>query len=283
MARISVTKCQGTGNDFVLLERRSPDGEFELPALATALCDRHFGVGADGLLVLEPADAAGYDIAMRIFNADGSSAEMCGNGVRCVARYLYERRADHPLRLSVQTDSGKIATEVVEQPPAFAVRVAMGVPDEIRIYGRQNVAGLSAVAADVTIGNPHSVAFVEADLLDVDLPTIAKAIVDQRVYADGVNVEVARIFPSGLIAMRVSERGVGETLACGTGACAVALAAIEMGRARSPVRVQMQGGEVIVDWAGAGEPAYLTGTAELVFDTTIDIADDVLKQTAAAQ
>ena len=281
MSRFSVTKCVGTGNDFVLLDRTASAPPIDAAAVAKALCDRHLGIGADGLLLIARPDATGCDIAMRIFNSDSSEAEMCGNGVRCVARYLFERRPDHPRRLAVQTVAGTIRTEVLGDAPSLTVRVGMGVPDEIRIYDKEEVAGLSADTADVLIGNPHSVAFVDIDPVDVDLPQLAHAAQEEGMFENGVNVEVARILPDGAIAMRVFERGVGETLACGTGACAVALAAMEMGRAASPVRVQMRGGDVTVEWSGPGEEVYLTGAAELVFDTTIDVGDPVTAQPAA--
>jgi len=272
MARISITKCQGTGNDFVLLDRRA-GSELAYSDLAQTLCDRHLGVGADGLLVVERASNMGADVALRIFNADGSQAEMCGNGVRCVARYVYERTPTAPRHLKVETTSGTVQTEIAGSSP-FSVRVDMGVPGEIREYGKAKTVGVFGDRVDVSMGNPHCVIFVDVDLMPVDLASAADAIAGDGTHPDGVNVEIARIFSGGPVAMRVYERGVGETQACGTGACAVAIAAIELGRAESPVRVTMLGGDVTVEWAGPGENAFLTGGAELVFDTTIDVAQE---------
>ncbi|HET9343004.1 MAG TPA: diaminopimelate epimerase [Candidatus Eremiobacteraceae bacterium] len=274
MARISITKCQGTGNDFVLLDRRA-GSELPYPDLAQTLCDRHVGIGADGLLVLERASNMGADLKMRIYNADGSQAEMCGNGVRCVARYMHDRTPTAPTRLKIETVSGTVRTEIAGSSQ-FSVRVDMGVPGEIREYGKVRTVGIAGDRVDVSMGNPHCVVFVDVDLMPVDLASAADAIAADGTYPDGVNVEIARIFSGGPLAMRVYERGVGETQACGTGACAVAIAAIELGRAESPVRVTMLGGDVTVEWAGAGENAFLTGGAELVFDTTIDVADEVV-------
>jgi len=273
MARISITKCQGTGNDFVLLDR-TDGGELPYSDLAQTLCDRHLGVGADGLLVLERASTLGADIAMRIFNADGSQAETCGNGVRCVARYMHDRTASAPRQLKVETSSGTVQTEIVSDSP-FSVRVDMGVPGEIRESGKARAAGVFGDRVDVSMGNPHCVIFVDVDLMPVNLAAAADVVAGDGTYPDGVNVEIARIFSGGPVAMRVSERGVGETQACGTGACAVAVAAIELGRAESPVRVTMLGGDVTVEWEGAGENAFLTGGAELVFDTAMDVAEIV--------
>jgi len=272
MARLAVTKCQGAGNDFVLLDRTA-GAPLRYPEIAQKLCDRNFGVGGDGLLVLERPSTAGSDLTMRVFNADGSQAEMCGNGIRCVARYVHDRKPGSPRSLAIDTTSGVVRSEVVADAPRFSARVAMGVPDDIRIYDKEEVAGIPGYLADVVIGNPHRVVFVESDLMTIDLASVAGELTTDGVFEAGANVEVARIFAAGPIGMRVFERGVGETLACGTGACAVSIAAIEMGRAASPVRVTMQGGEVVVDWAGPGAQAYLTGGAEIVFDADVEVPD----------
>lgn len=283
MVRLRVTKCQGTGNDFVLLDRTN-GARLDYPQAAKSLCDRRFGVGADGLLVLAPATQADADVAMRIFNADGSEAEMCGNGVRCLARYVFERHPGARRRLAVQTRAGAISTEVMDAPD-FAVRVTMGVPEDVFVHGIARIGDITAQIARVRIGTPHAVAFVDVAPHEVDLAAAAAVIESSSADPAGVNVEVARI-QSGVIAMRVLERGVGETWACGTGACAVAAAAIAMGSARSPVRIAMRGGNVVVEWAGAGCQAYLTGSAQIVFDADVDVpadADvDVPESSAAA-
>jgi diaminopimelate epimerase len=274
MSRLSITKCQACGNDFVLLERRG-DEPRQLADLARTLCDRHYGIGADGLLVIEPSRAADADLDLHIFNADGSEAEMCGNGVRCVARYWFERSPDAPKSLSLRTQGGIVRTEIIDAGPRFAVRVAMGVPESVSLWDDPaTFCGLPVKVADVLIGNPHCVVFVDVDPASVDLAEIASAIAPQSAAGDDVNVEVARVGDGG-VDMRVQERGVGETLACGTGACAVALAAITMGTAVSPVGVSMRGGDVVVAWSGPEDQVYLTGSAEIVFSTAIELPDPV--------
>ena len=283
MTRLAVLKCQASGNDFVLLDHTG-GARADYSALAKALCDRRFGVGADGLLVLHPASSPNADVAMHIFNADGTEAEMCGNGIRAVARYMHDRKPDEPVRLAVETQSGIMRTQVLRGgAPPFEVRVAMGPRRTIFTYDAP-VSGIfesgPARLVEVDLGNPHTAAFVDTDLDSIDLAAGAREIVARR-GGNEVNVEVARE-SEGAIAMRVFERGVGETPACGTGACAVALAAIALGRARSPVRVKMRGGEVLVEWEGHGSEIYLTGGAELVFDAALDVPDEIVASAARA-
>jgi diaminopimelate epimerase len=273
MPSIALTKCQGTGNDFVLLDNRG-GATYQYAALARAACDRRFGIGADGLLVLlSAAPDTGADVAMRIFNADGSEAEMCGNGIRCVARYL-AREDGRPSRLAVQTTAGVIRTELTGAPGT--VRVDMGVPVLAKpLEGSFEFRGLTFRFAHVSMGNPHAVIFVD-DAPDAHpLDELAAAASDAAGEAGGINVELARV-TDGRIEMRIHERGVGETWACGTGACAAAVAAIVTGRLASPIDVASRGGSVNVGWNGVGDRALLTGPAEIVFETTFDVAGDVL-------
>jgi diaminopimelate epimerase len=273
MPSVTLTKCQGTGNDFVLLDNR--DGiRFQYAALARAACDRRFGVGADGLLVLLRAAAnSGADVAMRIFNADGSEAEMCGNGIRCIARYLV-RDEQQPRRLAVQTPAGIVRTELTGVPGM--VRVDMGVPMLARpLEGSFEFDGRTFTYARISMGNPHAVIFVDDALDAYQLEALAAAASRACSDAAGINVELARV-TDGRIEMRIHERGVGETWACGTGACAAAAAAIATGRLTSPVEVVTRGGSVDVIWKGADDTALLTGPAEIVFETTLQLAGDVL-------
>jgi diaminopimelate epimerase len=261
---ISVTKCHGTGNDFILLDDRAGPHE-AYPALARTLCDRRTGIGADGLLVLQAA-RAGADLAMHIFNADGSEAEMCGNGIRCVARYVArETGRDGPL--SVETLAGIVRTE----PAGDRVRVAMGTPALGEpLHSDVDFDGRRLRFARVSMGNPHAVVLVTEPPERFDLERLAAAVARTAQARRGINVEIAA-HNAHALRMRVYERGVGETLACGTGASAVAVAAIMEGRAKSPIEVEQRGGSVTIEWQGAGAPLYLTGPAELVFDTTITL------------
>ena len=281
MALVSVTKCQGTGNDFIILDAR---GHADLPyaELARTLCGRRFSVGADGLLVIEHAHDRSAAAAMRTFNADGSEAEMCGNGIRCVARYLYERDQS-ATRLTIQTLAGPMQTAIVDWQGATGVRVEMSIP-AISVTPDNHAHGIRiddelAPAYAVTVGNRHIVVFTKRDPSSCDLERVTTVALASRGDVTAANVELVSIADNRL-KMRVYERGVGETWACGTGACAAAAAAIAAGLVATPVLVESKGGVVSVAWDGPGCPAVLTGNAELVFHTEVDVN---LKQNVGAR
>ena len=273
MPTISVTKCQGTGNDFIILDARG-EPALPYPALAVTLCSRRYSIGADGLLVVgQPRDRQAT-VAMRTFNADGSEAEMCGNGVRCVARYLYEGDV-RSRRCMIETVAGLISTTIVDWQGGIGVQVEMNVPrlpSGMTSGGatRIGIGGEHALLYPVTVGNPHIVIFTALDPFACDLAQAADAAIAANAGGED-NVELVKVVDSGLL-MRVLERGAGETWACGTGACAAAAAAIATGRCHSPVLVHSKGGVVSVAWDGPGSPAVLTGDAQLVFRTQIDVA-----------
>jgi diaminopimelate epimerase len=264
MSSLTVTKCHGTGNDFVLLDARGQSG-LQYAVLARELCQRRFSIGADGLLVLEQTGSPAGRLRMRIFNADGSEAQMCGNGIRCVARYLHE---EDPSRTSfdILTAAGTMHVQIVDWHGEPGARVAMGVPvvNAVRMVEDGSLGQLSV--HEIDMGNPHAVVFVQNGLAWLDLARLAHVVTNGN--PDRMNVEVVIAGPHEA-EMRVLERGVGETWACGTGACAVAVAAINAGNAHTPVTVRSRGGAVEVAWAGPGKPAYLTGDAHLVFRTTL--------------
>jgi diaminopimelate epimerase len=270
---ISVTKCHGTGNDFIILDVRGA-ADRSYPSIARTLCQRRFSMGADGLLVLGDPHVANADASMRIFNADGSEAEMCGNGIRCIARYLFEENPERTER-SIETVSGLVETKIVTWEGAPGVRVAMGEPTFTggspgKTDNSLVLDGESAPAYAVSIGNPHVVVFVKRDPAKLHLKGIATTIAGWKIFDSEPNVEIVNVTKDG-IQMRVQERGVGETWACGSGACAAAAAAIASGRTTSPVKVTTKGGSVDVAWQGPGQPVQLTGNAELVFRTDVDV------------
>lgn len=261
MRAVPVTKLHGTHNDFILIDERVAR-VVDYPRFAKIVCDRRAGVGADGLLIVLPSAIA--DVRMRILNADGSQAEMCANGVRCLARYLYDQGAPDELR--VETDAGIVHTRVLAELERYdAVRVKLGVPLIERLPDL-------ADALFVSVGNPHIVIFPEA-LDDVDLDVIGPQLSSTR--SGGANVHAAARIGPGRLAVHHWERGVGKTLACGTGAVAAAAAAIVRGDVESPVEVNVPGGRLLVEWDRSGD-AFLTGDAVRLFDTEIAVPDAVL-------
>lgn len=258
MKRVAVAKLHGAGNDFVLVDARRL-GPLELVTFARNVCDRHFGIGADGLLVIEPSNIA--DVRMRIINADGSEAQMCGNGIRCVARFLDESHEGEHRR--IETAAGIIATQVLSREPVYMVRVRMRAPRVSAIDGE-------SLDAFVDMGNAHAVLFRD-DIDSIDLASLAERFQDNPRSPDGVNVHVATVVGGSELRVRHYERGAGATLACGTGAVACAAAALTTASISSPVDVRVPGGHVVVEWDGIGE-AFLTGPAVRVFDTTFALA-----------
>jgi diaminopimelate epimerase len=269
------SKYHGTGNDFVMIEDVA--GERELSAaLVAALCDRHKGVGADGVIRIAPSETA--DFFMDYWNADGAVAEMCGNGVRCLAKYAYERGLTSKTELDVDTrggvkhvvldvDGGEMRSVRVDMgPPAFErEHVPMRGPAGGRFVGEPFPdAGDGITAAAVSMGNPHLVLVGAGDLATLDLPRIGPPLEHHPDFPQRTNVEFIRP-EDGVINVRVWERGVGETMACGTGACATLVAASAMGLAGRRAVVRFPGGDLDVEWAG-DDRVYLTGPATFVFD-----------------
>jgi diaminopimelate epimerase len=285
VADLTVWKYHGTGNDFVLLE----DLEDERPLraqLVAALCDRHRGVGADGVIRITRAEgAAGASFFMDYWNADGSVAEMCGNGIRCLAKLVFERghTADTELdvdtragvkHLSLDTADGIVRGVTVGMGPARLARreVPMigGDPDEPFLTEPFDVGGRTYKASAVSMGNPHLVLFVEEDPAQVDVHRIGPAVERDPRFPNKTNVEFVAIDGDGGIRLRVWERGVGETMACGTGACAALVAANEAGLVARRAPVRYPGGELVVE--RTDQQLLLAGPAERVFEATIDDA-----------
>lgn len=278
---MNFTKAQGAGNDFILIEGGNTRRDWS--QLAKAVCDRHFGVGADGLLVVLPSDVA--DLRMRIFNPDGSEARACGNGLRCLVRYALEkgliRAATH--QMLVETISGVRKARLDTTGNAATIQVSMGEPkfraEDIPVAIKQggNAASIKPimnypVIADgkellldfVSMGSPHAVYFSPHPVSDFPLSQLGPKVEHSAIFPDRVNFEVARVVSRGQIEARVWERGVGETLACGSGACAIAVLARLHDYIDNKVDIKLPGGTLVVEWDGAGE-VFLSGPAEIVF------------------
>ena len=276
------TKVQGAGNDFVLLEGNEAQRDWS--QLAVAMCDRHFGIGADGLLLVSPSAVA--DFKMRIFDPDGSEAEACGNGLRCLVKYALEkgliRAATH--QMLVETISGirKIELHGIGSQAAN-IKVGMGEPkfgaSDIPVVieqGKDLVDIKSMLSYPVTIndtnlllnlvsmGNPHAVCFWQRPVSDFPLSRLGPKVERLSIFPDRVNFEVARVVSRNKIEARVWERGAGETLACGSGACAITVAAQLYGYIDNKADIKLPGGILGVEWDGAGE-VFLSGPAEIVF------------------
>jgi len=248
----------GTHNDFVIVDRRKARIDDPV-AFARWICERHAGIGADGLILLEASEAA--DVRMRIVNADGSEAEMCGNGIRCAARWLDEAGEGGDLRF--ETLAGIVETQVLSREPDYHVRVALGTPG----LGETPVKFLEN-ARFVDMGNPH-VVLLRDDVEDIELTMLARRLQTAALFQSGTNVHVAAV-EGGSLRVRHWERGVGLTMACGTGAVAAAAVAIEQKLLASPVEVFVPGGRLIVEWDGRSG-AFLSGPAVRVFDTEVRV------------
>jgi diaminopimelate epimerase len=254
--RVALTKMHGARNDFVILDRRASPVS-PLDSFARSVCDRRTGVGADGLIAIETSSSQG--ILMRTINADGSEAEMCGNGIRCAARWLDESGEGD--RVAFETAAGEVRTEVVARSPEYLVRVMVAM----RAIDVRAIEFLDD-GFFVDLGNPHVVLFRDG-VGDIDLEVLAPSLQAHPSFPDGTNVHVAAV-EGGDLRLRHWERGVGLTMACGTGAIAAAAAAIESGRVSSPVVTFVPGGRLVVEWDGKGV-AILTGPAVRVFDTEV--------------
>ncbi|MGE0615630.1 MAG: diaminopimelate epimerase [Bacteriovoracia bacterium] len=273
--RLRFLKMHGLGNDFVVIDdRKAKRRHVVTKATARRLCDRHFGVGADQILHLVPAARGSRsDARLEIWNGDGTRAEMCGNGARAVGVYLSRygaRRTKTARTFQIDTDAGPIGLELVGRDQ---VRVAMGFPRLGRKHGQEGeliaVAGKQFRFHEVSMGNPHAVIFVK-DLSRIDLAALGPLIEKHARFPERTNVEFVVVKSKSRIQVKVWERGAGATLACGTGACAAAVAAIDTGRARSPVSVELPGGKLKLEWK-AGKAVYKTGPAAEVFWGEIEL------------
>lgn len=255
-------KMHGLGNDYIFLSCLEGTPE-DLPELARRLSDRHFGVGGDGLICICPSSKA--DFRMRMFNADGSEGKMCGNGIRCLGKLVYDRGLTGKTALDIETAAGvKHLTLHRSGDKAAAVTVDMGVP-EIGPPITAAIQKMYLTGRPVDMGNPHWVVR-HPQSKTLSLPELCPEIEALPQFSGGVNIEFVEAECRDLLTMRVWERGSGETLACGTGACAAAAAAITDGLADADVTVRLPGGELSIHWDGGDAPVYMTGPAVTVFE-----------------
>ena len=260
------TKMQGLGNDYLYVYGEVPS---HIEELSKKLSDRHFGAGSDGMIYISPSTVA--DFKMRIFNADGSEAKMCGNGIRCVGKYVYDKGYTDKKTLTVETLSGIKTLELdVSCGKVKSVTVDMGqsIPTEDMTL---DIDGDTVVLTPVSVGNPHAVIFVE-DIEKVPLVTLGPKIEHHAAFFDGVNVEFVQVLGNGELRMRVWERGSGVTMACGTGACASAVAAVKKKHCApcEPISVHLDGGTLKIT-VTPDNRVTMTGPAEFVYEgETID-------------
>ncbi|MDA8188925.1 MAG: diaminopimelate epimerase [Dehalococcoidales bacterium] len=280
MLKIPFTKMHGIGNDFVMvnaLEAARWTG-VDWQDLARKVCDRHFGIGSDGLIVILPSSLADY--RMRMLNPDGSEAQMCGNGIRCFARHVYDLGLTTSAELAIETLAGvKVVRLNVEDGKVASVRVNMGAPilEAARIPARIDaptvkdypltVGEKTYLVSCVSMGNPHAIAFIDESEVDaLHLPAIGPLFEHHPMFPERTNTEFCVVLDRRSVRMRVWERGAGETLACGTGACASAVAAILHNFVEAEVDLILDGGRLRIEWQGDGQPVYMTGPAEYVCD-----------------
>ena len=263
--KLSFTKMQGAGNDFVVLDcTREPFGlsSSQLKKIA----DRHFGVGCDQILVVEEPKSAGADFGYRIFNADGGEVEQCGNGARCFVRFVHGRGLTAKREIRVQTLGGLITPRL---EPDGEVSVEMGVPSP-PVGEKLSVAGRQVDVITLAIGNPHAVQFVP-DVASAPVTIQGPLIETHPRFPNRVNAGYAQLVDRHSVALRVWERGAGETLSCGTGACAAVVAGIARGVLDSPVKVETRGGTLTVAWAGGENAVFMKGPAVTVYEGTIEL------------
>ncbi len=264
---IRFTKMEGAGNDYIYINNLVEQiPEERLSALARAVSDRHFGVGADGLIVILPPTEPGYDFRFRMFNADGSEGEMCGNGMRCFARYCFDRGLTDKRAFRVQALAGCVVPEVLLDAAGevAAVRVDLGEP---RGLGEQRVAAAGREYRVITVntGVPHIVIFAD-DVESVDLAAVGPLLERHPGFPTRVNVNFAQVLSRSEVRARTWERGSGITLACGTGGSAVLVAACLLGHTGRQARIRMPGGDLQVEWDEATNHVFLTGPATFVCD-----------------
>ena len=276
------TKMHGCGNDYVYVNGFEEKIADESKA-AIAVSDRHFGIGGDGLIIIKPSDKADFEMVM--YNADGSRGAMCGNGIRCVAKYVYDNGLTDKKNISVESMGAIKYIDInVENGKAVSAKVDMGAPileakkipvisdSERAINEKLTVNDRDYEMTCVSMGNPHAVIFTDIPVRELDLEKIGPMFENNEVFPDRVNTEFVNVKDRKNLDMRVWERGSGETLACGTGTCATVVAAILNGYVDNDVTVHLIGGDLEISWSGnEADSVFMTGPAETVFSGAIDL------------
>ncbi len=273
---IEFTKYHGLGNDFILIDNRSSSSPVLTPEQAIKLCDRHFGIGADGVIFALPGEN-GTDYTMRIFNCDGSEPEMCGNGIRCLAGFLADLEGESRNKDSyrIHTLGGVMIPQLISNG---LVKVDMGLPrllageipttlapaQEKVISQPLEVAGQTWEVTCISMGNPHCIAFVE-DVAAIELEIIGPKFEHHPAFPQRINTEFIQVVRRDYLKMRVWERGAGITLACGTGACASLVAGVLTGKCDRTATIELPGGCLQIEWSEVDQRVYMTGPAERVF------------------
>ena len=274
---IQFSKMHGLGNDFMVVDGITQKIFFS-PEMIRRLADRHFGIGFDQLLLVEPPYDPEQDFHYRIFNADGSEVQQCGNGARCFARFVRLKGLTNKDRIAVSTMSGRIVLQLEHDNQ---VTVNMGVPEfepaKVPFRAQKaektyllRVAEQTVMCGVVSMGNPHCVLEVE-DVKTAPVETLGAELESFDRFPERVNVGFMQLVSANEIRLRVFERGAGETMACGTGACAAAVVGIAQGKLRDRVKVHLPGGTLQIAWKGPGNPVFMTGPAEHVFDGEIEL------------
>lgn len=280
------TKMQGCGNDYIYVNGFAEEIEAaQKPELVRRLSDRHFGIGGDGVIFINPGKTAQFE--MEMYNADGSRAQMCGNGIRCVAKYVYDNGLTDKTGITIESfgqvkyldltlgADGKVSTVKVNMgaPILEAARIPVISPNERVVDEEITVGGAVYRMTCVSMGNPHAVVFVKdvADLRDFAIEEIGPYFERHERFPERVNTEFVRIIDGNHVQMRVWERGTGETLACGTGCCATAVACVLNGLTADKIHVELLGGMLECEWDRAENTVYMTGPAETVFEGSVEV------------
>lgn len=274
------TKMQGCGNDYVYVN--GFENKIDNPnKLSEIVSDRHFGIGSDGLIVINPSEKA--DFKMSMYNADGSEGKMCGNGIRCVAKYVYDNKMTDKTTITVETLSGIKTLELnIKNDKVETVKVNMGTPillpkDVPVVSDKDKVVDEPIVIDDkeyritcVSMGNPHAITFIE-NTDDLEIETIGPKFENNPIFPDRVNTEFIQVLDRNTVKMRVWERGSGETFACGTGACATVVACVLNGLTDDKVTVKLLGGDLFIEYNREENTVYMTGPAKVSFTGKIEV------------